>query len=594
MESRSSWLAASVLAVLLCFAGCTSQPENQDPSSPASEPSRSVRVAIVHFTPRLGDVRGNIVAGQGAVARALDSGAHLVVLPELATTGYSVTAEDLRAGSALMAPFPELEAIASLARSHGAYVYVGLAEMESSGKLYNSAVVFGPHGLEDVIRKRGVAVWNERGNIPFEVIATPFGDIGTVICSDTYLPDVSRIVTLQGADILVAPANWWGDPSAIDVWRVRAKENGIWVVVANRGGRETDRRFDPPFEYDMRDAPSVVIDPTGSVRLSHRESEKSIGDEQILYFSIEVAKGRAQSTWNPTTTVQNREPGAYGAIRSAGDGSTAPGSPARDLPPAGVTSVAALAYTPDETIARNIETIRSRLGNLKAEVVALPGLGLVAATLDPGDPNWVTKAGIDAVRSILREHQVRLALTTVRVTRDGALPVEELLVLEEASPVRLVPQIHLEGDAVGRLEVLDLPHARVALMTGRDLAYPELPTVLARSGVDLVIVSSRLASSAAGEGERWDADLLMSGWAVSTNSGFHLAGADATGRAMLVKNGGGGVEDKRIMGASSEVSTFELDSGPVRQRRLNELHPFDVEVLLRKGGSASASAPTVP
>ncbi|HEX8686054.1 MAG TPA: carbon-nitrogen hydrolase family protein, partial [Pyrinomonadaceae bacterium] len=223
-------------------------------------PAKSVssRVALIHFNPKLRDLDENIKSLSTLVEEAFNGGANIVVAPELSTTGFSITLDQIMNGLGLDSPFTRLGKIRDLAVKHRGYVFLGLAEVQRPGKAYNSVAVFGPKGLLTTGRKRGIATWNTRGDVPFDVIPTPYGDLGTIICSDSYLPDWIRILTLKGADIILSPANWWGGFGQEGIWQARARENGVWMVVANRWGSEVDDRFNPPYTYNMNDAPSDV------------------------------------------------------------------------------------------------------------------------------------------------------------------------------------------------------------------------------------------------------------------------------------------------------------------------------------------------
>jgi len=232
------------------------------------------KVALLSFFPKLGALTENIATLENLVEEALRNGANIVVAPELATTGYSITPEQVRNGLGLAPPFQQLQRLRDLADTYKAYIFVGFAEIapgSPSAKLYNSVIVLGPGGLAQVQRKRSIPLWHGRGDLPFTVISTPYGELAPIICADSYLMDWSRISTLSGADILLSSANWWGNNDQEKIWQTRSEENGVWMVVANRWGQEVDRRSGSPSTYEMNDSPSVVISPDGKLRLHYSE-----------------------------------------------------------------------------------------------------------------------------------------------------------------------------------------------------------------------------------------------------------------------------------------------------------------------------------
>jgi predicted amidohydrolase len=80
-------------------------------------------------------------------------------------------------------------------------------------------------------------------------VDAPFGRIGLLICSELFVPELSRILMLRGADIIVAPGGGVHSPTRTrlqDTWRAvaraRAAENIVYVVMdqnlfSGSGGR---------------------------------------------------------------------------------------------------------------------------------------------------------------------------------------------------------------------------------------------------------------------------------------------------------------------------------------------------------------------
>lgn len=69
-------------------------------------------------------------------------------------------------------------------------------------------------------------------------VDAPFGRIGLLICSELFVPELSRILMLRGADLIVAPGGGVHGPTRTrlqDTWRcvarARAAENLVYVAV---------------------------------------------------------------------------------------------------------------------------------------------------------------------------------------------------------------------------------------------------------------------------------------------------------------------------------------------------------------------------
>ncbi len=95
-----------------------------------------------------------------------------------------------------------------LARSYSIFLVPGYLPVMDNGQLFMEAVLFNDRG-EVVGKQRQTNIIWEEGFTPastLEVFSTSLGKMGLVIGSDLFFPEVSRILALQGADIILAPA----------------------------------------------------------------------------------------------------------------------------------------------------------------------------------------------------------------------------------------------------------------------------------------------------------------------------------------------------------------------------------------------------
>ena len=124
------------------------------------------------------------------------------------------------------------------------------------------------------------------GNSGFKVWNTKFGKIGIGICWDQWFPEVARILTLKGADILFYPTAIGDEPrSSIDssgawqrVMQGHAAANIIPVVASNRIGYEKVQGQTNGF-YGK----SFICDHTGLIL-----KEASRDKEEILIAEIDT------------------------------------------------------------------------------------------------------------------------------------------------------------------------------------------------------------------------------------------------------------------------------------------------------------------
>lgn len=98
-----------------------------------------------------------------------------------------------------------------LAARYGVVLAAGsLLLPDAEGALYHQAFLFGTDG--DVIgvqraahRSPAERALGAAGGDRLDVCETPVGTLGLVVGEDLYYPEVARILTLQGAEVLIAP-----------------------------------------------------------------------------------------------------------------------------------------------------------------------------------------------------------------------------------------------------------------------------------------------------------------------------------------------------------------------------------------------------
>lgn len=169
----------------------------------------------------------------------------LIVLPELFTTGYLFSSKQEVLSYAEQVPNGETTtALIEISKKKQAYIIGGIPEIDGN-KLYNTAVVVGPKGYIGKHRKIHLTKFEiplyDKG-CDFNVFNLNGIIIGVVICFDSWFPELCRILTLKGAQILCNPANFGGRKS-LDIMKVRAMENMIYTVTANRIGTENGRKI---------------------------------------------------------------------------------------------------------------------------------------------------------------------------------------------------------------------------------------------------------------------------------------------------------------------------------------------------------------
>lgn len=169
----------------------------------------TLRVSSVALPIEFGDEEANFAAAHAALHRA-EPGPHLIVLPELATSGYVFHDIDEARALSMTVDDPRLAGLAGDV-PEGAVAVIGFCE-NAGDRLLNSALVFDHTGTLGCYRK--AHLWDEEyrffglGDEAGAVFDTQIGRLGVAICYDIEFPEVPRRLALAGAEVLALPVNW--------------------------------------------------------------------------------------------------------------------------------------------------------------------------------------------------------------------------------------------------------------------------------------------------------------------------------------------------------------------------------------------------
>ena len=203
----------------------------------------TVAVAQIAITPN--DVQANVDKGVVWLKKAVSEyGAELVVFPETVTTGYEtgLSAEELW-DLVDEAPGRITHDIMEAAKELGVHVvWPSYRRAGERGFVYNSAILIGPNGeIIGIYDKTHPAPWERRdkggwaevGNRA-DVFETTLGNIGMIICYDGDFPELSRLLAVKGAEIIVRVSAF---QRSYDIWYItnsaRAYDNHVYLVASN-------------------------------------------------------------------------------------------------------------------------------------------------------------------------------------------------------------------------------------------------------------------------------------------------------------------------------------------------------------------------
>jgi nitrilase len=170
---------------------------------------------------------------------------------------------------------------------------MGVTERDG-GTLYNALLYFGPDGSL-VGRHRKLmptggerTVWGYGDGSTLDVVATPFGRVGGLICWENYMPLARAALYARGVDIYLAPT-WDNDEVWVSTLAHIAKEGRVFVVGVSPVLRGADVPADlrgeiySTDETDWMSRGNATIVAPGGRLLAGPVSEK----ETILYAALD-------------------------------------------------------------------------------------------------------------------------------------------------------------------------------------------------------------------------------------------------------------------------------------------------------------------
>lgn len=272
----------------------------------------AIRVACIQFEPVFGDVAANLDQMEARIRTAHAQGASVMVLPELADTGYVfLDADEVGAHAAPIPGGRSAKRLIALAQELAIHIVSGLAERDGKS-FFNSAILCGPDGYIGKYRK--LHLWNREklyfapGDLGLPVFDTVLGRIGVVICYDGWFPEAFRQLAMSGAELVCIPTNWVPmpgqtremEPMANILHKAAAHSNAIYIACADRVGTERGQPFI---------GSSLIIGPTGRPLAGPASYD---GEETLIAEVVldSVAESRKLSELNDV--VGDRRPDVYG------------------------------------------------------------------------------------------------------------------------------------------------------------------------------------------------------------------------------------------------------------------------------------------
>ena len=274
------------------------------------------KIAIIQEAPSVLDRDATLARAADIIGEVAAQGAQLIVFPEAYVPGYPAWIWRLRPGgdwgaseqlherlveSAVDLDSSQLSPLLEAARQHDMNIVCGLNERDSTrggATVYNSVISVNEQGhIINHHRKLMPTnpermVWGFGDGSGLNVVDTPVGRIGSLICWENYMPLTRYALYAQGVEVYIAPTydsgeGWMGSMQHI------AREGRCWVICAGVALRGSDIPEDfpqrdtlyPEDEDWINPGDSLVVAPGGEIVAGPMHQEQG-----LLYADIDASR----------------------------------------------------------------------------------------------------------------------------------------------------------------------------------------------------------------------------------------------------------------------------------------------------------------
>lgn len=255
-------------------------------------------ISLGQMDVELGNPARNLETAQAFVEEAERRGSHLLVLPELWSTGYDLENAADYATSTAEGIFAQ---IGRLATKHHLHI-LGSCLAQHNGGIANTLVwhgrqgeIMGEYSKLHLFRLMDEEKYLVAGQKPV-LVESEWGMAGLSICYDLRFPELFRRYALAGAQMVFVPAEW--PHPRLAHWqtllRARAIENQLFVIACNRVGSSKNTPF---FGH------SCIIGPWG-------ETIIAAGEQEIL-LTAEIDLSQVAEARQRIPILSDRRPEVY-------------------------------------------------------------------------------------------------------------------------------------------------------------------------------------------------------------------------------------------------------------------------------------------
>jgi predicted amidohydrolase len=232
------------------------------------------RIALAQITSAPEKAK-NLKLAQDFIIEAKSKGARMIAFPEflMAFSPSSQSAEELaQIAETIEGPFAA--SLGESAHKQGIDVLATIYETcNSPHRVYDTALWIDANGKPVAVYRKlhlydALGFKESEKFVPGDKVTPPvnsgIGQCGMMICYDLRFPELARILTLMGANVLFAPSGWVQGEMKVEHWqtmvRARALENGCYVIAPDQVG-------------NIYIGHSMVVDPFANILVDMKDKE---------------------------------------------------------------------------------------------------------------------------------------------------------------------------------------------------------------------------------------------------------------------------------------------------------------------------------
>lgn len=453
-----------------------------------------IRVAAAQFAVGV-DVAENLASCLHWIREAGRCKPDLVVLPEFANhaSWYDDNEHCHRVSVSLDGDF--VKAIGRAAAGIGAYVVVNATVQRDAPTCTGTSLLFDRDGQLIATNDKQVLIGHEnqflqRAPEPGPIVDTPIGKLGLYSCMDGVVAETPRCLALRGAQVLCNSLNSFAtDEGSLHI-PVRAAENRVFIVAANKVGplipeallEPVSQQTGIPVRFLSGAGDSQIVAPDGTVL-----AMASPDQPELIWADIDLADLEDTTRPDGTDLIASRRSTLYADISADPAGQAEPSFEGADS-----VHVAAIQLPGTGAGALDVAATQVRAAvEAGAKFVVLPELFNMGLEHADDLPRAVADSTA-MVEQLATACGDSVVATSVVEAGDNGHQLSAVLIDKTGICLRQ-PLLHASArygwSALGdELHTLKLGDAHVAVLTSDDALYPELGRLLAMRGVDLLLV----------------------------------------------------------------------------------------------------------